>query len=232
MKPVVICSNMLNEIDQIEEWYENMSGLGDGKIIVVDQFSTDGTYEFCVSKPDIMVVQSNIILEEGYGEARNYLRQLSKEFFPDAHWCCFFDADERINKRDYHQFRWIKDYLLIQYDVIAFPRIDWLDKEKTKAAKDYLVYPDWQARMTRLTSPIKYVRKLHEQVTGHKAIYANYINPPINHFHRSAPQGKRDLIGKVCAKLHSEDTEYGASYPKHHKEDMYFDKYQKEGINE
>lgn len=230
IKPVVICSNMYNEIDQAKEWYDNMSDLGDGKILVVDQYSTDGTFEFFIGKPDVKIVQSNIIPELGYGAARTFLREKSKELFPDAHWCCFFDADERIDPSEFHTFRWIKDYLIDGFDVIAFPRIDWVDKERTKAAKDYHVYPDWQARMTRLNSPVQYVRKVHEQVINFKAIYTDLKLPKINHYHRSADQKKRDQVGKICSYLHNQDDEYGNSYPKHPKEDHYYQKYLQEGL--
>jgi glycosyltransferase involved in cell wall biosynthesis len=230
MKPVVICSNMYNEISQVEGWYNNMKQIADGGILIVDQYSTDGTFEFFIGKPDVKVIQSNIILDEGYGEARNLLRKKSKECYPDAHWCCFFDADERIDEEEFHKFRWIKDYLIPNYDVIAFPRIDWIDREKGQAAKEYLVYPDWQARMTRLSSPLRYVRKIHEQVVDFKGIYTNLNNPKINHYHRQAGQIKRDVVGKVCSYLHRQDLEFGNSYPKHSKEDMYYQKYLEEGL--
>jgi hypothetical protein len=65
---------------------------------------------------------------------------------------------------------------------------------------------------------------------GFNKIYAELTTPKINHFHRCSPQHKRDLVGKLCAKLHNEDAEYGSTMSKHHKEDMYFERYQKEGL--
>ncbi|KKL92270.1 hypothetical protein LCGC14_1886410 [marine sediment metagenome] len=99
-----------------------------------------------------------------------------------------------------------------------------------EAAKDVNVNPDWQARMTRLTSTLRYVRRLHEQVADFKQIYNNMSTPKINHFHRNAGQEKRDFIGRLCAKLHSEDETWGSTYPKHHKEDMYFKQYEEKGL--
>ena len=84
--------------------------------------------------------------------------------------------------------------------------------------------------MTRLDSPLQYIRRLHEQLTGHKAIYCELTNPKINHFHQNRSQEKTDSIGKMCAYLHSID-EMKASYPKHHKEDMYYELYKKEGLD-
>jgi len=81
-----------------------------------------------------------------------------------------------------------------------------------------------------LNSPLVYIRKLHEQLQGFRGIYADMESPKINHFHRSTDQKKRDFIGKICAKLHMEDEEFGASYPEHHKEAMYREQYLKEGL--
>lgn len=255
MKKLVVASNMLNERPQLDEWFENMSRIAD-YILIVDGGSKDGTIEFfeartslvsvrsCVDEErfkeevkkashtqpfPIAVIVDNIIQREGYGPSRNHLREASKRHFPDAHWLAYFDADERILPEDFFELRFLKDNLIDQFDVVAFPRIDWLDKEMSKAAKDWKVYPDFQARMTRLDSPCKYVRRLHEQITNHKNIFATINNPKIHHFHRSAGQDKRDYIGKVCAFLHQKD-EYGHTYPEHHKEAHYRELLEKEGL--
>jgi hypothetical protein len=89
--------------------------------------------------------------------------------------------------------------------------------------------PDWQARMVRLSSSARYYRKLHEQLSGFKAIFCDLMTPPIDHFHRSAVH-KRDVIGKLCAKLHREDSEFGDTYPEHHKEAHYRELLDKEGL--
>jgi len=230
MKPIVIASNMLNEIDQVEAWYANMTQIADAGIVIVDTGSTDGTAEFFKDKGDVVVITDDIIRREGYGSARNQLMALSREHFPEAHWMAFFDADERINVSEFHRFRHIKDYLIDAFDVVAFPRIDWMDSEMKAAKKDYHTQPDYQARMVRLNSSAQYFRKLHEQIQGHRGIYADLQNPKINHFHRSAGQEKRDEIGKVCAQLHPEDSEYGHTYPEHHKEAYYREMIEKEGM--
>ena len=230
MKQIVIASNMLNEIDQVESWYANMTQIADAGIVIVDTGSTDGTIEFFKGKENVVLIIDNTIQREGYGNARNQLMELSREHFPEAHWMAFFDADERINPSEFHRFRHIKDYLVDTFDVVAFPRIDWMDNEMSASAKDYHTQPDYQARMVRLNSTAKYVRKLHEQIQGHRGIYADLQTPKINHFHRSAGQKKRDAIGKVCAKLHSEDTEYGHTYPEHHKEAQYREMIEREGL--
>jgi len=232
MRKVVITSNMLNEANNyLDEWIDNMKQLTDTGIIVVDGGSIDGTKEV-LEINDIIVVTDNIIQREGYGPARNQLRELAKQYFPDAHWECHFDCDERIDPSDFHKFRWLKDYLNeCYYDVIGFPRIDWYDRDKIKSANNIRINPDFQARMSRLSCSVRYEKACHEQVVPTKGIYLNVDTcPVIQHFHRSAPKEKRDQVGRLCSFLHRKDDEAGIKYPKHHKEDMYYQKYLEEGL--
>ena len=141
----------------------------------------------------------------------------------------FMDADERLNESEHHKLHFLADALDPVHNAIAFPRIDWHDLSKTKAEKDYLGIPDYQARMSRLHSQVTYVRKLHEQIQNAN-MYVNINNPVLDHFHRCAGQEKRDQVGKVCAKLHHEDTEFGHTYPKHHKADEYLKRAETEGV--
>ena len=229
MKPLVVASNMYNEIDQVEKWFENMSQIADGGILIVDTGSTDGTKEFFESKKDVVFVTDDIILREGYGPARNQLRELSKQI-DGVHWMIYLDADERIEPEDFHKLRFLKDYLIDDFDVIALPRQNRLSKDNHKTKVDFMVAPDYQARMSRLDSPLRYIRKLHEQVVGFNKIYTDLTNPKIQHHHRSTSKEKLDYIGKVCAKLHMEDSEHGNTYPEHHKENHYRELLKKEGL--
>jgi len=227
MKPVVIASNMYNEIERLPRWFNWVKKIADGGILIVDSGSTDGTIEYA-EKQGAVVVVDPIIRTEGYGPARNQLRELSRKHFPESHWCTYFDADEDILEEDFHIFRWTKDYLIYDYDVVAFPRIDWHDWERTKAENDFRCAPDWQARMTRLNSSCKYIRRLHENIVDFKNIYCNHMSPKINHYHR-AVKDKRTDIGKLCAYLHSID-EMKDTYPEHHKEAYYRELLEKEGL--
>lgn len=229
MKPLVIASNMYQEITSLERWFSVFKPLADGGMLIVDTGSTDGTIEFCRDHGAIVVVD-DIIKREGYGPARSQLRMLTLKYYPHAEWMAYFDADETMDESDFHLLRFMKDYLVDEFDVICFPRVDWMNLERTATAKDFRIFPDYQARMSRLRSQIRYTRKLHEQIQGQRQIYARTSNPKINHFHRSASKDKRDEIGKLCAKLHMEDKEWGHTVPEHHKEAEYRDKYLKEGL--
>lgn len=228
MKKVTIASNMLNEVEQIPRWIESFKSIADGGMLVVDGGSKDGTIEL-LQASGVTVVVDNIIQREGYGPARNHLRAMARLHFPDSHWLAYFDADETIDESDRHQFRFLKDYLIDAYDVIAFPRIDWLDIQRTGAAKDWRGNPDYQARMSRLGSSMIYQRRLHEIIANYSLIYCSLTSPKINHFHRSAGQKKRDFIGKLCAMLHKKD-EMGDTYPEHYKEAYYRELLAKEGL--
>lgn len=228
-KPLIIASNVKNERHQLDEWYENLLPIADG-FLIVDTFSTDGTFEFFKDKLNTVIIQSNIIVDEGYGPARSNLRDLCKQHFPEAHWEFHLDGDERLDPDEFHQLRFLKETLIDKFDVIAFPRLNMLSKTGKETKNDLNVHPDYQARMTRLDSPMKYVRKLHEQVSGCSGIYAEFTNPKILHYHRSTTEDKRTEIGKLCAKLRMEDDVYGHTVPEHHKEKHYRELYLKEGF--
>ena len=170
-KPLVVASNQFNEIEQVEEWYENVCHFADAGIVVVDNGSTDGTKEFYESKDNVVYITDDIILREGYGPARNHLREMARVHFPKAKWCLYLDADERIMPEDFHTLRFLKDYLISEYDVIALPRLNRLNKHTMDTKVDFHIHPDFQARMSRLDSNLRYVRKLHEQIVGFNKIY-------------------------------------------------------------
>ena len=227
---LAIASNMLNEADaDLAGWVENMNQIGCG-IVVVDGKSTDGTQDI-LRDLGCVVVEDPIIQTEGYGPARNQLRELSRKHFPNANWIGHFDADERISPEDFHTMMYLMHYLREDLiDVIALPRNDWHDYEMKKLHVSLHIRPDYQARITRANSGVKYVRKCHEQIIGWKGVYQKLTNPKIQHFHRCAGQDKRDFVGKVCADLHMRDDEYGHTYPQHKKEQFYRDKLAKEGL--
>ena len=232
MKPLVVASNMFNEIDQVQEWYDNMREIADAGILIVDTGSTDGSREFFEERANsyLKYVVDDIILREGYGPARNHLRLLSRQFFPRAHWMVYLDFDERMEKEDFHNLRFLKDYLNEAYDIVALPRLNRLSRDNDLTKYDFRINPDYQARMTRLDAPVQYIRKIHEQIVGGR-IFAELTNPKIHHHHRSTSKEKRDYIGKVCVMLHDADNEFKHTVPDHHKADHYRELLKKEGLH-
>jgi len=235
MNKLTIASNCFNEISQCAGWYDNMIQIADGGILIVDTGSDDGTKEFFEKKIEegapVVFITDDIILREGYGNSRNHLREMTRIHYPESHWCFYLDFDERIMQEDFHKLRFLKDYLIPEYDVIALPRLNRLDKDTMATKNDYMVAPDYQARMTRLGSNLSYIRKLHEQIVDYNKMYAQLNNPKIHHFHRSTDQKKRDYIGRLCSKLHAEDEAWGKTYGPHHKEEFYYKQYQEIGLH-
>ena len=215
----------------MEELLNSMGQDVQDSLLVVDSGSTDGTIEFFQER-DVKVIISPIIKEEGYGPARNHLRQMAGEHLRDIAWVLYLDADERVDERDYHLLRVTKDTLSDRFDVIALPRVDWIDEARTAMAKDVEVFPDFQARLTRLDSSLRYVKALHEGIENCREIYADSSFMRINHFHRSAGADKRRRVGKLCSFLHMRDEELGnPEYPMHESEPMYRELVKKEGLD-
>lgn len=235
-RPIVVASNVYNEIEQCEGWFENVYPLADGGMLIVDPGSTDGTTEFFEKKVsegfNVVLIKDDddIIRREGYGPARSQLRELSAKHFPDAVWMIFLDFDERIDPKERHMFRAMKDNISDEIDVIALVRLNCLNEDCSETKYDYHVQQDWQARMTRLDSPLRYIRKVHEQIVDYKKMHTDLMFPKIQHFHKVTDQEKRDHVGRLCAKLHKEDKEFGHTVPEHHKEEMYYKQYLERGL--
>jgi glycosyltransferase involved in cell wall biosynthesis len=228
-KPVVVAGLMQDEIDNIDKWMQCALSISDLGVVILDSGSTDGTIEKARGLGAV-VVQDDVFKTEGGGAARNMLLALCKKHFHDAAWILMLDADERISREDFHRLRVVKDYLIADYDVVAFPRVDWKDKDMAEASNSIYAHPDWQMRMFRADSPAYFIRKLHEQIRGHRKAYVSLQTPAIHHFNQAATKEKRDYVGRVYAKLHREDTEWGHTYAKHPKEDYYYQRYLKDGV--
>lgn len=78
-----------NEIGYIEKCIESVTFADE--IIVVDSYSTDGTYEFLVNHPQVRVIQhpfANFTLQKSFA-----LKQASND------WVLFLDADETVSEK-------------------------------------------------------------------------------------------------------------------------------------
>ena len=76
-----------NEVGYIEKCIESISFADE--IIVVDSFSTDGTYEFLEDLPNVEVVQRPF---QNFTDQKSYALQLASN-----DWVLFVDADEVVN---------------------------------------------------------------------------------------------------------------------------------------
>lgn len=77
-----------NEVIHVDDLIENI-GFAD-EIIIVDSFSTDGTFEKLKSYQNITVIQHKFI---NFADQKNYALSLSNN-----DWVLFIDADERISE--------------------------------------------------------------------------------------------------------------------------------------
>lgn len=228
-RKMIVGALIQDEAEQLPKWFDNLRRLPVEAIVIIDSGSSDNSVQYAKDR-GALVVEDDIFIREGAAAARNMLMTRIRKHCHGAQWMLMLDADERILAEDYHRLRFLKDYLSEEYDAVMFPRVDWLDNEMNRASVDYHAHPDWQARMLRLDGDIHFVRKLHECIRGEKQSFFSLRNPKIHHFHQATSRQKRDAVGKLYAKLHREDTDWGHTYGKHPKEDYYYQRYLTEGL--
>ena len=88
MGSLSICIIVLNESDKIRDCLENIRGLGD-ELIVVDQFSMDGTLDICKEYTDHVY---QYLPTGGFADSRNYADSKAR-----GEWIFWLDADERLD---------------------------------------------------------------------------------------------------------------------------------------
>ena len=159
------------------------------EVIVVDTGSTDRTIELA----EAVGARVYNIGFTNFGDIRTITAHLATK-----DWVLMLDPDERILYEDLAKF----ETILIRVadndiDSIAFPRKRWADLNMTKQEEPE-VYPDWQVRFFRNdpTRKIRYVRRVHETISG----CINTINiedgPVIQHFQNVNKSPKRLLERK------------------------------------
>jgi glycosyltransferase involved in cell wall biosynthesis len=133
MKLVAIL-RIKDQIQTIDECMQKLSSIVD-EILVVDNGSTDGTFERYKNYPKII----KIFKTEGYDEGRDKILLLeeSKKLNPD--WIMWLDADEIFEK---HFNREVADeYMNSSYDRIMFRMCNfWLGKERCIYDGQYYLY--------------------------------------------------------------------------------------------
>lgn len=88
----VVFGVMRNEILRLEYWLRHYREIGCSKFVVVDNGSTDGTYECLKAQPDVISVQT----EHSFGMAKfgiDWLNDFRRRLQP-GQWVLFADTDE------------------------------------------------------------------------------------------------------------------------------------------
>ena len=166
--------NETEEINKLLEFLVHNTDKED-EIVILDDFSDEKTQEVFTSwqaqygdlKP-IRVEQRK--LNKNFAEQKNYLTSMCK-----GSYIFNIDADEIPHPILVSQ---IKEILKInEVDLIWLPRVNTvkgLTEEHIKkwgwnvSEKGWVNYPDYQGRVYRNCDYIKWVKPVHEQLTGHK----------------------------------------------------------------
>lgn len=94
IESVTLCSVVYNEIDRIADLIKNASPYVDN-IVIVDQQSTDGTWEWLEHNAEQMKLIIRQDRHWGYCEPS---RRLAHQLIPNDSWVLVLDADERISE--------------------------------------------------------------------------------------------------------------------------------------
>ena len=146
------------------------------EIVVVDTGSDDSTVDICKSL-GARVYEIAFDGFDGFGNARTTTAHLAREPF-----VFMLDSDETILPEDLSKFKPIMERMCREdIDIVGLPRKRWSDLEMTEQLeKD--VYPDLQYRLFKNKSKIKYVRRVHETITGSDKRIEVLDGPCIQHF--------------------------------------------------
>lgn len=154
MAKFVIMLRVKDGIFFAQEWLSCYEKLAD-EIVVLDNGSTDGTYEFLGSHPKVV----DIIQTEGYNEGRdkNLLYERVRLRKPD--WCLWIDIDEifepqltRVHFDTLMKSRFIKKY--------AFRRFHFTDREHFAGSWYRLNYSAGHDRLMWRENPSGYFQNL------------------------------------------------------------------------
>lgn len=186
--PISLCLFVKNEEKSIIDCIESVRPLV-SEIVVVDTGSTDKTIEIARKFTDrVYTIPFN-----DFGSIRTITAHLS-----NMPWVLMLDADEIISFEDYGKFPALIDVPYgvsgddmeldengeVITDSYAFPRKRWTDRRMRKQV-DVASYPDWQVRLFRNhvdRKKIKFVRRVHETISGCIKTVHCPDGPTIHHF--------------------------------------------------
>ena len=174
-----------NEEEMISDYIRNVSRFVDG-MIIIDDGSTDNTYEKCVSEKVLLRVKKKRI-EFNDLENRNFLLKLSKYF--NYRWFLFIDADERFEEGKEEIFQ--KEISAETADAIAFPLYHiWNDKDMYRV--DYPHSKNGAQFKVRLFMRRKNMEikggKLHSQLFPYTPVRIKRSTIKIKHLGHSTPE--------------------------------------------
>lgn len=118
----------------VHEWLKNMENLVD-EIVVIDNGSTDGTYEALAAHPKVTAIKQT----EGFNEGRdkNMVYAMARERKPD--WCLWIDVDEvfepELTRADFD--RLMGSQFITKY---KFRRFHFIDREHFAGSGTYFFY--------------------------------------------------------------------------------------------
>lgn len=125
----------------VDEWLENVEKLVD-EIVVVDNGSTDGTYQVLKAHPKVV----DIVRTEGFNEGRdkNLVYSMARKRNPD--WCLWIDVDEifepELTRDDFD--RLMKSKVINEY---GFRRFHFIDREHFAGSRARLQYSSGHDRV-------------------------------------------------------------------------------------
>lgn len=154
MPKLVVMLRIKDGIFFVYEWLSNIEKLAD-EIVVVDNGSTDGTYEVLKAHPKVV----DIVCTEGFNEGRdkNLLYAHARKRKPD--WCLWIDVDEifepELTRK--HFDRLMKWPFINKY---GFRRFHFIDREYFAGSRTRLYYSAGHDRLMWRESPTGYFEDL------------------------------------------------------------------------
>ena len=181
--PISLCIFVKNEEKNIRDCLESVLPVV-SEIVVVDTGSEDQTVE-------IAKLYTDRVYKVGFSDFGS-IRTLTSHLATQP-WVLMLDGDERLDAADWlidqpvgvkgDDMELDKDGNVI-IDSWALPRKRWADPWMRKQI-DVEAYPDWQVRLFRNhtnRSKIKFVRRVHERVSGCIRTEQSIDGPVIHHF--------------------------------------------------
>jgi glycosyltransferase involved in cell wall biosynthesis len=188
--PISLCTFVKNEEHNIRDCIESVRPLV-SEIVIVDTGSTDGTIDICRQFTD-RIYRAGFT---DFGSIRTLTAHLALQ-----PWVLMLDADERIDSADWPKFyRLIAQPEGVEGDLLEFdregnlvidswalPRKRWADPWMRQQV-EIEAYPDWQTRLFRnymdpKRPKIKFVRRVHEIISGCAKTGFAEDGPTIHHF--------------------------------------------------